>query len=182
MVVSNLDDLGADFTFLNFFEVLVAFAGQVASVERDLEQIVSSMGYKLWGVEFLGKSNLTLRVYIDNDVGITIEDCESVSHQVSRFFDVNQPALSDYTLEVSSPGLDRLLFTPQQYTSYIGKSIKVVFKKAFITRKRLVARLLNVDDNGVILCCDEIDWIEENQIHVKFSDIKSARVEPEFTN
>ncbi len=88
--------------------------------EQELETLLSptvaAMGLRVWGVEYLGQGkHSVLRVYIDRDDGVTIDDCESVSKQVSELLDVEDALTASYTLEVSSPGMDRLLFKPEQY-------------------------------------------------------------------
>src|SRR5210317_906283 len=76
-----------------------------------LESSVAALGFELWGVEYLSQGrHSTLRVYIDAEDGITVDDCARVSEQVGSVLDVEDPINGEYTLEVSSPGMDRLLF------------------------------------------------------------------------
>ncbi len=85
--------------------------------------VVAALDCELWGLDFLTQGRYsTLRIYIDREgeEGVTLEDCERVSRQVSSVLDVEDPISSRYTLEVSSPGMDRPLFTPEHYGRYIG--------------------------------------------------------------
>ena len=91
-----------------------------------LTEDIRSLGCDIWGIEFFGKyKNQTLRIYIDNKEGISVEDCEKVSKHVIKLLDVENDFSNKYFLEVSSPGLDRKFFSEDQYYSYIGCIIKV---------------------------------------------------------
>ncbi len=92
-----------------------------------LKPSVEALGYEFWGLEFAGggKRKSLLRVYIDQEQGISVEDCELVSRQLSRVLDVEDPIKTEYALEVSSPGLDRTLFYPEQYPHYCGELMSV---------------------------------------------------------
>lgn len=87
---------------------------------------IEALGYQLWGIEYIqaGKHS-TLRIYIDSDSGVNIEDCAETSRQVSAVMDVEDPISHEYTLEVSSPGVDRPLFTAVHYENYLGEEAKV---------------------------------------------------------
>jgi ribosome maturation factor RimP len=89
--------------------------------------VVEPMGYELVGVEFFPRSarSSLLRVYIDHERGITLDDCTAVSHQLSGVLDVEDPLPGNYDLEVSSPGLDRLLFTVEQIQRFRGHKARV---------------------------------------------------------
>jgi len=85
-------------------------------IQALLEPTVEALGYELWGLEYLSQGrHSTLRLYIESEQGISIDDCAAVSEQVSSVLDVEDPITGEYTLEVSSPGMDRLLFKPDQY-------------------------------------------------------------------
>ncbi len=89
--------------------------------------VVEPMGYELVGVEYFQRSarSSLLRVYIDHERGITVDDCGAVSHQLSGVLDVEDPVPGNYDLEVSSPGLDRLLFTPGHLARFRGRRARV---------------------------------------------------------
>ena len=90
------------------------------------EQTIEGLGYELWGVEEgrQGHSQL-IRVYIDKQTGITVSDCEKVSRQVVDFIEAEQAVRGQYTLEVSSPGMDRRFFNLEQHKAYLGRVVKV---------------------------------------------------------
>ncbi len=99
------------------------------SLQKLIEPALAALGYELVGTEYLpqGRHSL-LRIYIDTPDGITVEDCERVSHQVSGLLDVEDPIQGQYTLEVSSPGLDRPLFKREHFDRFAGQQIKLRLK------------------------------------------------------
>lgn len=102
----------------------------MAKITEKITELVSpvleDMGYELVGVEYIssGKHSI-LRVFIDTDNGIGIEDCERVSHQLSAIFDVEDPIAGQYNLEVSSPGIERPLFHIGHYQRFLGNDISL---------------------------------------------------------
>ncbi len=117
---------------------------------------VEALGVELWGIEhnIQGKYSV-LRVFIDKGGdGITIEDCEKVSRQISGIFDVEDPIPGEYTLEVSSPGMDRPLFEIEQYKNYVGSEIAVRLRSPVDGRRKFKGVLQNVDDDSVVLLVD----------------------------
>lgn len=95
-------------------------------IEVLTQPVIEDMGYELVGIEYVasGKHSI-LRVYIDSDQGIGINDCESVSHQLSSILDVENPITTQYNLEVSSPGVERPLFNIKHYQRFLGHDIKL---------------------------------------------------------
>ena len=142
-----------------------------------IEPVVVSMGYELVGVEYLaqGKHSL-LRVYIDKNDGITVDDCGRVSHQLSGLLDVEDVIRGHYYLEISSPGLDRPLFSPEHYQRFIGEQIKVKLNAALAgsDRKKFKGVIREVADNSVTL---EVD---DEEIEIPFQAIDKANLVPEF--
>jgi len=115
------------------------------------------MGYELWGLEYLPRGNSSLlRIYIDNVAGITLDDCVRVSKQLAGVLDVNDPIRSRYELEVSSPGLDRPLFTLEQFTRFLGYPVKLRLASKVEGRKHLTGVIEAVSD-------EEIQIIEDGQ-------------------
>ena len=95
-------------------------------IKEILTKDIQSLGCDIWGIEFFGKQNhQTLRIYIDNKEGISVEDCEKVSKHVIKLLDVENDFSTKYLLEVSSPGLERKFFYEEQYLGYIDCAIKV---------------------------------------------------------
>ena len=142
-------------------------------IQDELEQLlaptVNDMGYELWGCEYLsqGKHSL-LRIYIDKEEGIGIEDCQDVSHQVSALLDVEDPIPGNYSLEVSSPGIPRPLFKGWQYQRYIGQPVQVKTFKPVCKKRKLLGTIISVSDNSVLLNIDG----EEHEL--LFSNIVKA--------
>lgn len=125
-------------------------------IQDELEQLlapsINDMGYELWGCEYLsqGKHSL-LRIYIDKEDGIGIEDCQNVSHQVSAVLDVEDPIPGNYSLEVSSPGIPRPLFNGGQYQRYIGETVQVKTFKPVSGKRKLQGTIVSVSENFVVL-------------------------------
>ena len=116
------------------------------------EPIVRALGCKLWGIEYNGQGKFSmLRVYIDKDGGIDVEDCAEVSRQVSAILDVEDPISGEYTLEVSSPGLERPLFTLEQFAQYIGSEVKIQLRIKFENRKNFGGVISGIEDDEVVL-------------------------------
>jgi len=118
-----------------------------------LEPGIRSLGYELVGVEYQtgGKGGGLLRVYIDKDEGISADDCQKVSYQVSGVLDVEDPIAGHYTLEVSSPGLDRLLFKPEDFERFAGQLVKLRVIYPIEGQRKFKGRLLGLRDTNVVI-------------------------------
>ena len=144
-------------------------------LELLLTPTVAAMGLRIWGIEYLGQGKRSvLRLYIDRDEGITIEDCERVSKQVSELLDVDGVLTSSYTLEVSSPGMDRLLFKPEQYAESIGETIDVRLNYPFEGRRRVVGTLTSLTNDEVVVQMEEVEY------PIPLSNVQRARIVPRF--
>ena len=120
-------------------------------IEKDIERL----GCKVWGLELFGRhSNQTLRIYIDNKDGISVEDCEKVSKHVSKVLDTENDFSEKYMLEISSPGLDRKFFYKEQYQEFINESIRVTFFDND-NKKTIKGNLKEVDDISIKLAIKE---------------------------
>jgi len=137
---------------------------------------VEPMGYELVGVELFqrGGGASTLRVYIDHPRGITLDDCESVSHQLSAVLDVEDPIPGHYDLEVSSPGLDRPLVFPEHFQRFLGHRVKVRLAEKIDGRRNLDGVLVGAEVQCIRLRVEERDW------EVPLVSLESARLVPEF--
>lgn len=121
-----------------------------------IQPTVEALGVELWGVEYLiqGKYSV-LRVYIDRqDEGVTIDDCERVSRQVSGILDVEDPIPGEYTLEVSSPGMDRPLFHLEQFARFAGELASVRLRTPVDGRRKFKGVIQSVSDDSVTLLVD----------------------------
>ena len=139
-----------------------------------LEPVVAGLGYELWELEYVprGGGNL-LRLYIDSSAGIGLDDCERVSRAVSAVMDEKDPIAAAYTLEVSSPGLDRVLRTQQHFARCIAALVRVELSTALKGRKRFSGRLLDVQAGQITL---ELDG---GRVELPIEAIHKARVVPE---
>lgn len=125
-----------------------------------ISPVVSSLDCELWGMEYLTQGKYTtLRLFIDSPDGVSLEDCEKVSRQVSSVMDVEDPIEGEYTLEVSSPGLDRPLYTAAQYARYIGEQINVRLRLARDGRRKFKGVILSVDGEDVRLAVDDKEYV-----------------------
>jgi ribosome maturation factor RimP len=144
-----------------------------ADIEKLLEPVVTGMGYELWGVEFIRYRNSSLlRVYIDLPEGIQVSDCERVSRQVSAVMDVEDPIRGQYTLEVSSPGLDRYLFRLPQYPRFIGTMVKIRLLRPLGQRRNFTAILKAVEGEEIVL------QEGESEFRMAYPNIEKARLVP----
>ena len=136
-----------------------------------LQPVVESMQYEFVGLEFLSGANPSvLRVYIDQEEGITVDDCADVSRQISAVLDVEDPIASEYNLEVSSPGLNRPLFTAYHYQKVVGERIKVQTRIPVEGRRKLTGNLLSADDSQIEM---EID---NSQVTLSINDIDKGKL------
>jgi len=145
-------------------------------IENLLRPTIETMGFQFWGCEYLpaGKHS-TLRVYIDKDeVGVTVDDCGKVSRQVSAIMDVEDPISNAYMLEVSSPGMDRPLFHPEQYKAYEGQEVQVRTSSPVMGRKRFKGVMSQVSESDIAV---EVDG---ELYEIPFSLIDKANVVPQF--
>ncbi|MFW2439532.1 MAG: ribosome maturation factor RimP [Arenicellales bacterium] len=119
------------------------------------EPVIESMAYELVGVELTGSGNGTiLRIYIDAENGITVDDCQAVSYQVSGILDVEDPLQGHYTLEVSSPGLDRPLVKPEHFEQFTGELVKIRSTEAVLGRKNFKGILESFDGEYLYVAVD----------------------------
>ena len=127
-----------------------------SDIEQLIQPTIESMGYVLWGCEYLaqGKHSL-LRVYIDKADGIGVEDCEKVSRQVSALLDVDDPIPGNYSLEVSSPGIPRPLFRSSQYISYLGLAVVIKLFKPVAGKRKFMGTIVSADESTLVLLVDE---------------------------
>lgn len=136
--------------------------------------VVETMGCEFWGLEYLssGRSAM-LRIYIDNDP-VAVEDCEKVSRQVSSLLDVEDLIDSEYTLEVSSPGLDRPLYTLAQYEKYLGEDVALKLRFPYEGRRNFKGRLSGVEGEDVLLVVDDHEFL------FPISGVEKANIVPRF--
>ena len=136
-----------------------------------IEPLLAHLGYELVELEYsAGRAHAVLRLFIDGEAGVTLDDCAQVSREVSSVLDVEDPIPSAYTLEVSSPGFDRVLRTQAHFGRFVGSRVFVELKEPRDGRRRYTGTLLTVDEAGIAL---EVD---REQVTVAFAEIGKARL------
>ena len=149
----------------------------MGSKEQQIEQLlgptVEAMGFELWGIEYVSQGrHSVLRLYIDSKQGITVDDCAAVSHQAGSVLDVEEPITGEYTLEVSSPGMDRLLFKLDQYADYVGENIELRLRSPFEGRRKFKGVLKGTEGEDVVVQVDDHEYL------LPHSAVEKARIEP----
>ena len=122
-----------------------AVKSSVNKVTQLVGPTVEALGLQLWGIEHTSQGKYSvLRIFIERDSGVTIDDCEQVSRQVSAILDVEDPIVGEYTLEVSSPGTDRLLFSVEQFQQYCGEEVDIRMRSPIEGRRKFKGMLQDV--------------------------------------
>lgn len=141
-----------------------------------VEPITADLGYILWGIEVVGSGKVTIRIFIDHEDGVSVDDCQTVSREVSAIFDVEDPVSGKYVLEVSSPGMNRQIFNITQAQALIGFNVKAVTLAPVESQTKFKGLLKEVDGNNVIL------ELENNkEVSFDFDELKRLRVSPDFS-
>jgi ribosome maturation factor RimP len=144
-------------------------------LEQLLTPVVESLGYELVLLEYqAGTHSAMVRLYIDAESGIRIEDCERVSREVAGVLDVEDPIRTAYQLEVSSPGLDRPLVKPAHYARFVGEEIKLQLSIPRGARKRFKGVIVSVSQQAVVVDTSE------GRLEFEFSEIEQARLVPDY--
>ena len=143
----------------------------VTLITELIDTTVQALGLDLWGVELIqqGKYSL-LRIYIEREEGVAIEDCEKVSRQVSALLDVEDPIAGEYTLEVSSPGMDRPLFSIEHYVQYVGSEVDLKLRRPIDGRRKFKGQIIKVSEGIVGLL------VEGSEYDLEFPDIEKASI------
>jgi ribosome maturation factor RimP len=139
------------------------------------EPLLEQLGFELVDLEYApGRSHAVVRVFIDRPQGVGVDDCERVSHELSALMDVEDPVPVAYTLEVSSPGMDRVLRTPAHFQRFVGERIWLELKVARNGRRRYTGRLEATSPQGIDLTVDGA------MVAVAFAEIGRARLAPQW--
>ncbi len=153
----------------------------MSSVQEKLHDliapVVEALDCELWGLEYITQGRqATLRIFIEKDAekGVGLKDCEKVSRQVSSVLDVEDPITGHYTLEVSSPGMDRPLFTLDHYTRSIGQQVAVKLSRKFEDRKKFTGVIASIEGDEVVLRVDEEEYLLPIEL------IEKANIVPTF--
>lgn len=152
----------------------------MTNVSAKLHDIISSavlaLGYELVGcIEFRQGRSLIIRVYIDHQRGITVDDCQAVSHQLTGIFAVADPIPGDYTLEVSSPGLDRPLFTQEHFSRFKGHRARLRLRAPIDRQKNMSGVIQDVEEGKVKILLDG-----DKEVLVPLNQIERANLIPDL--
>ncbi|MDG2364997.1 MAG: ribosome maturation factor RimP [Methylococcaceae bacterium] len=141
-----------------------------------IEPIVEGMGYECVGIEFNPHpTNGLLRIYIDAESGVVLDDCTRVSRQVSGVLDVEDPIKTVYQLEVSSPGAERPLFKVEHFQRFIGQKVQVNLFVPIEKRRNVIGFITSVNDAVIVI--DE----EDQQFEIPFKSISKANLVADFS-
>lgn len=167
-------------------------------LEEMIEPIVEGLGFECWGIEYLSQGkHTTLRIYIDSaqkssdqtevaevdeniteaqakESGVELKDCELVSRQISGVLDVEDPINGDYTLEVSSPGMDRPLYKLSHYERFKGYQVALKLRMAYEGRRKYSGLLKGLEGNDIVL------HVGEEEFLFPIEAIEKANVVPQF--
>ncbi|OTA17904.1 hypothetical protein Xvie_00580 [Xenorhabdus vietnamensis] len=150
----------------------------MSTLEQKLTEMISApveaLGFELVGLEFIRARVSTLRVYIDSEEGITVDNCADVSHQVSAVLDVEDPISVLYNLEISSPGLERPLFKAEHYQRFMGEEVSLVLRMAMQNRRKWQGIIKVVDGEMITVTVDGKDEV------FALSNIQKANLVPHF--
>ncbi len=146
-----------------------------------LEPIVEGLGYECVGIEYNPHPRHgMLRIYIDSENGILLDDCTKVSHQVSGVLDVEDPIAGNYQLEISSPGADRPFFKLSQFERFVGSKVTVNLYSAIDNRKRITGGISAVEGDVVVIYEQPSQEQPGREFRIPFQAISKARLAPEF--
>ena len=124
-----------------------------------LRPAVEETGKELLGVEFISAGNHSvLRLFIDHENGIDVDDCAEVSRQVGAILDVEDPISSEYSLEVSSPGLDPPLFDKAHFEAVVDETVEVKISMPLNGRRKFKGKLIAVENDSLIVMVDNEEY------------------------
>ena len=146
----------------------------VNEIYEMVKPIADELNYDIYHVEYVKENGeLYLRIYIEKDGGITLSDCEALSRRVSDLMYEKDPIKDPYFLEVSSPGLNRTLFTEEHYKRFIGREVMVKFTKSVDGKKNIKGILKEVNEDSIVVEADQL-------INIPKDKIKSVNIEGEI--
>ena len=145
-------------------------------VREIAERVAASEGFELVDVELHGRGpGAVLRIFLDKPGGISLEDCQTVSRQLGTLLDVEELMTARYTLEVSSPGLDRKLIKPSDYERFAGRKVKLLLRNSEAGRRRLQGLLLGLEEGRV-----KVQVESGAALQIAVEQIEKAKLVPEF--
>lgn len=140
-------------------------------IDELLRPAVEALGYDLWGCEYISQGRHSLlRVYIDSVSGIMVDDCEKASRQISAILDVEDPIKGAYSLEVSSPGLERPLYVLEHFQRYLGSKVKIRMRTPIEGQRSFNGVLQSADENFVRIL------VEQRELLLSTAEIEKANL------
>ena len=144
-----------------------------------IEPVINRNNCLLWGIEILrGKKKNTLRVFIDSNNNVDINDCESISRDLNYEPQIDLNLGEDYILEVSTPGIDRKFFDIKQLKDYVGQDLDIKTKSIYEGSRKFIGKLIESDDSKLTIVKSD----NSEEIAFKFSDIDLCRLKPDYNN
>ncbi len=144
-----------------------------------IEPVINRNNCLLWGIEILrGKKKNTLRVFIDSNNNVDINDCESISRDLNYEPQIDLNLGEDYILEVSTPGIDRKFFDIKQLKDYVGHELDIKTKSIYEGRRKFIGKLIESDDSKLTIVKSD----NSGEIIFNFSDIDLCRLKPDYNN
>jgi len=154
-------------------------SGLPERVEQQIEKIVSSEGLELVQIEYRRQGRgFLLRVDIDKEGGVNLEDCSLVSHQISTYLDVDDVVPAEYELQVSSPGLDRKFYKPSDYAKFIGRLVRVKTSRPVRGLHVIVGKLKEFDGAKIVVTDPKMK--KDPDYEIALDVIKETRLEVEI--
>jgi ribosome maturation factor RimP len=149
------------------------------TIEQKISELIApileDLGISLWGIKLIRNPRRTvLQIFIDKEGGVTVDDCSEVSLQINGVLDVEDLFRNSYNLEVSSPGLDRILFTFEQLLAYIGKEMVVEVSMPVANRRRFRGTLQKVEGDTLFL------QVDQDVYEIAFPNVSKAQIIPVF--
>lgn len=146
----------------------------VNQIYEMVKPIADELNYEIYHIEYVKENGeYYLRIYIEKDGGITLSDCEALSRRVSDLMDEQDPIKDAYFLEVSSPGLNRTIFTDEHYKRFVGREVMIRFTKSIDGKKNVKGILKEVNEDDIVVESDGL-------VNIPKEKIKSANIEGEI--
>lgn len=148
-----------------------------AALHALIEPVVATMGFELWGVDYLSQGKHSrLVIYIERESGVSVDDCADISRQISAVLDVEDPIAEAFRLEVSSPGMARSLYTLDHFSRFKGHQVALKLRTLFDGRRKFSGLLAGIDGDEVLLQLDGEEYC------FPIESIDQANIVPQFKN
>ncbi|MDD5435175.1 MAG: ribosome maturation factor RimP [Nitrospira sp.] len=149
---------------------------RAGNIKETIKSVVDAHGFLLEDVEYITQGKRwVLRIYIDKEGGVTLDDCAGVSSEISRILDSGEVISHSYVLEVSSPGLDRPLKTINDYARYKGRLAKINTRNPYNNMTSFKGRIVSVEGEKIV-----VETEKEGVLEILFSDVANAKLVVEF--